>query len=126
MLAPGGGHKAALSIEDQVLVVLMYYRLYLTQLLLGYLFNLDDSNVSRLINKLRPVLLEVLPLPAQETVLFAREGKRISSLKELLEQHPEFKEVLIDATEQETRKPKDKRKRKDNYSGKKKRHTLKS
>ncbi len=47
--APGGGRKAALSVEDQVLVVLMYYRLYLTQLLLGYLFNLDDSNVSRLI-----------------------------------------------------------------------------
>ncbi len=124
--APGGGRKAALSVEDQILVVLMYYRLYLTQLLLGYLFNLDDSNVSRLINKLRPVLLEVLPLPAHETVLFAGQGKRISSLEELLEQHPELKEVLIDATEQETRKPKDKRKRKDNYSGKKKRHTLKT
>ncbi len=124
--APGGGRKAALSVEDQVLVVLMYYRLYLTQLLLGYLFNLDDSNVSRLISKLRPVLLEVLPLPAQETVLFAREGKRISSLEELLKQHPGFKEVLIDATEQEIQKPKDEQKRKDNYSGKKKRHTLKT
>lgn len=124
--APGGGRKAALSVEDQVLVVLTYYRLYLTQLLLGYLFNLDDSNVSRLISKLRPVLLEVLPLPAQETVLFAREGKRISSLEELLKQHPGFKEVLIDATEQEIQKPKDEQKRKDNYSGKKKRLTLKT
>jgi len=37
---------AAAGFEDQ-LVTLMYYRLYLTQLLLGYLFDLDDSNVSR-------------------------------------------------------------------------------
>lgn len=125
--ATGGGRKAALSVEDQVLVVLMYYRLYLTQILLGYLFNLDDSNVSRLISKLRPVLLEVLPLPAQETVLFTQaKGKRVSSLEELLKKHPEFKEVLIDATEQEIQKPKDKQKRKDKYSGKKKRHTLKT
>jgi len=105
----------------------MYYRLYLTQILLGYLFDLDDSNISRLISKLCPILLEVLPLPAQETSLFAKpQGKkRISSLDELLEKHPEFKEVLIDATEQEIQKPKDKQKRKDNYSGKK-RHTLKT
>ena len=123
--APGGGRKAELAVEDQVLVVLLYYRLYLTQLLLGYLFNLDDSNVSRLISKLRPLLLEVLPLPAQETVLFAQ-AKRISSLEELLEKHPEFKEVLIDATAQEIQKPQDKQKRKDKYSGKKKRHALKS
>lgn len=124
--ATGGGRKAELNVEEQVLVILMYYRLYLTQILLGYLFNLDDSNVSRLITRLRPLLLEVLPLPAQETVLFAREGKRISSLEELLEKHPEFEEVLIDATEQEIQKPQDKQKRKDKYSGKKKRHTLKS
>lgn len=35
--AAGGGRKAELGVEEQVLVVLMYYRLYLTQLL-GYLF----------------------------------------------------------------------------------------
>ena len=125
--AIGGGRKAELGVEDQVLVVLLYYRLYLTQLLLGYLFNLDDSNVSRLISKLRPVLLEVLPLPAHETVLFGQaKKKRIASLEELLGKYPEFKEVLIDATEQEIQKPKDKQERRDKYSGKKKRHTLKT
>ena len=73
--AVGGGRKANLSLEDQVLVVLMYYRLYVTQILLGYLFRLDDSNVSRLIGRLRPLLLEVLPLPAQETLLFGGEAR---------------------------------------------------
>ena len=55
----------------------------------------------------------------------ARE-KKISTLKELLEKHPEFKEIFIDATEQELPKPKDKERRKDFYSGKRKRHTAKS
>ena len=127
--AVGGGRKAALTVEIQVLVMLMYYRLYVTQLLLGYLFDLDDSNISRLIGRLRPVLLEVLPLPARERDLFSKQesgGKRIAKLDELLEQHPEIQDLLIDATEQEIQKPKDKKKRKDNYSGKQKCHTLKT
>jgi len=127
--AVGGGRKPALEIEEQLLVLLMYYRLYVTQLLLGYLFDLDDSNVSRLIGRLRPILLEVLPLPARERGLFnerEKGEKRIARLDELLGKHPEIQELLIDATEQEIQKPKDKQKRKDNYSGKQKRHTLKT
>lgn len=128
--ALGGGRKAKLAFEDHLLVTLMYYRLYLTQLLLGYLFELDDSNVSRVISRVRPWLLEVLAVPVQEQLLFARneqkESKRIGTLDELFKRHPEFEEVLIDATEQETPKPKDRGKRKGHYSGKKKRHTLKT
>ena len=52
--------------------------------------------------------------------------KRISSLEELLGKHPELKEVLVDATEQQLQKPKDKARHKSRYSGKKKRHTLKT
>jgi hypothetical protein len=128
--AVGGGRKAKLALEDQLLVALMYYRLYLTQLLLGYLFNLDDSNVSRVIRRVRPLLLAVLPVPVQETLLFANDEpqgrRRIGTLEQLFERHPEFKEVLIDATEQETPKPQDRAKRRGRYSGKKKRHTLKT
>ena len=127
--AVGGGRKADLSVEDQVLVVLMYYRLYVTQILLGYLFELDDSNISRLIKKIRPIMLEVLPLPVEERTLFAekREGiKRINTLEKLLERHPEINEVMIDATEQETYKPQDKHARKERYSGKKKCHSFKT
>ena len=130
--APGGGRFPKLDLENQVLVMLIYYRLYITQLLLGYLFDLDDSNVSRLIRRLQPLLAEVLPVPMQETVLFSETGKtnetnkRIGSLEDLLEQHPEIQDMLIDATEQQIQKPKNKRKRKDNYSGKKKCHSLKT
>lgn len=128
--AVGGGRKAKLGLEDQVALTLMYYRLDLTQVLLGYLFDLDDSNVSQVVSRLCPLLLGVLPLPVQETVRFTDDApkprRRIGTLDELFQKHPEFKEVLIDATEQEVPKPKDKAKRRENYSGKKKRHTLKT
>ena len=127
--APGGGRWAKLAVEDQVLVLLVYYRLYITQLLLGYLVDLDDSNVSRLIRRLQPCLAAVLPVPVREAQLFGKAGKtgkRIGSLEELLRKHPEIQDVLIDATEQEVQKPKDKQKRKANYSGKKKCHSLKT
>lgn len=98
--------------------------------MLGYLFDLDNSNVSRTVNRLRPLLLGVLPLLGQEARLFAgdapKPGKRTATLAEVLERRPEFKEVLIDATDQETPKPKDKAERKERYSGKNKRHTLKT
>jgi len=49
---------------------LMYFRLYLTQTLLGYLFDLDSSNVNRQINgRMLGVLSEVLPVPAQDEPL---------------------------------------------------------
>ena len=122
----------------------------MSQTLLGYLFDLDASNVNREINgRMLAVLSEVLPVPAQDEPLLdlllvaqepdsssssggggggksKRKGKKISTLKELLEKHPEFKEIFIDATEQELPKPKDKERRKDFYSGKRKRHTAKS
>lgn len=127
----GGGRKFELGIEERLLLTLMYLRLYVSQTLLGYMFDLDDSNVSREINeRMMPSLKAVLPVPMQEELLTpsiqAHAKKRISTLKELLEVHPEFKEILVDATEQEVPKPKEKLARKQRYSGKKKQHTLKS
>ena len=40
----GGGRKYRLELSERLLVTLMYYRLYTTQVLLSYLFNLDVSN----------------------------------------------------------------------------------
>jgi DDE superfamily endonuclease len=110
----------------------MYLRLYVSQTLLGYMFDLDDSNVNREINaRMMPSLKQVLPVPMEEELLTpssvqAHAKKRIGTLKELLEAHPEFKELLVDASEQEVPKPKRKLARKQRYSGKKKQHTLKS
>jgi DDE superfamily endonuclease/Helix-turn-helix of DDE superfamily endonuclease len=127
----GGGRSFALGLEERLLLTLMYLRLYVSQALLGYLFNLDESNVSREINeRMLPSLKEVLPVPMQDELLtpaLQKQAKRrIGTLDELLKAHPEFKDILADATEQEVPKPKEKLARKQRYSGKKKRHTLKS
>jgi hypothetical protein len=139
----GAGRNFNLELPERLLMSLMYFRLYVTQTLLGYLFDLDSSNVNREINgRMLAVLSEVLPVPAQDEPLLnllaaqgeadgsdggkrKRRGKKIGTLEELLEKHPEFEEIFIDGTEQELPKPKDKDRRKEYYSGKRKRHTAK-
>lgn len=60
---------------------------------------------------------------------FARESpqktKKIGTIEELLHYYPEMK-AFLDATEQEIPRPKNKRRRKSHYSGKKKKHTVKT
>ena len=135
--AVGGGHGFTLPMAERLLMGLIYLRLYVTQSLLSYLFGLDESNVSReLSRRLLPVLSEVLPTPLTAAPLRAggKEGgekpsparKKIRTVEELLLAHPELKEVLVDATEQEVPKPRDKGDRKLRYSGKKGRHTVKT
>lgn len=120
----GGGRKYRLkTFNDKLLLILVFYKLYLTYDLLGFLFqDLDKAPISRLIKRLEPILAKALPLPR----LKRRSGKRISSLDELLTLYPEMREYLIDATEQQIARPKNQRRRKNYYSGKKKRHTIKS
>ena len=130
----GGGRKFTLSLEDRLLVTLMYFRLYTSYTLLGYLFDLDGSNVGREINhRMLPALLCVLPVPMQDELLDGHDeppraggGKRIKTLKKLLEAHPEIKEVWIDATENPIPRPREKADRKLYYSGKQGKHTIKT
>jgi len=148
--AVGAGHPFALCLPDRLLVGLMYLRLYVTQSLLAYLFDLDESNICRELNgRLLPVLLEVLPTPLRDAPLRdapLRTGnnadnnqevqpsmpqqkkprRRLRTLEQLLGAYPELEEVLVDATEQEVPKPKEQGPRKVRYSGKKKEHTIKT
>lgn len=130
----GGGRSFNLILEDRLMVTLMYFRLYVSYTLLGYLFNLDGTNVGREINqRMAPALLSILPVPMQDELLSGRDeppqiggGKRIKTLKTLMETHPEIKEVWVDATEQPIQRPGEKLARKQYYSGKQSEHTIKS
>jgi len=130
----GGGRNFTLKLEDRLMVTLMYFRLYVSYALLGYLFNLDGANIGREINqRMLPALLSVLPVPMQDELLSGRDeppqiggGKRIKTLKKLMEAHPEIKEVWVDATEQPIQRPSEKLARKQYYSGKQSEHTIKS
>ncbi len=54
--AIGGGGKASLEQRDQILLAVIWLRIYPTNQLLGYLFGVSDSTVSRLIQRLIPLL----------------------------------------------------------------------
>jgi hypothetical protein len=104
---PGGGRKHALALADRLLMLLIYYRTYISHAFLGFLFGLDDSAVGRNINPLQPLLAGIFRIPE----------RRI----ELAED--EIRELFFDATERPTRRPA--RGQREFYSGKKKRHTIK-
>ncbi len=117
----GAGHPFKHPLRDRLLMLLMYHRLYVTSTLLGFLFGLGQSNVLKNIRILEPLVKMVLPLPGK----LHRKAGRLGTLEEVESLFPGFK-AFLDATEQEIPRPGDKRKRRTHYSGKKKRHTVKT
>jgi hypothetical protein len=105
---PGGGRKHSLALADRLLMLLIYYRTYVSHAFLGFLFGLDDSAVGRNINPLQPLLAAIFRIPERRV--------------ELAED--EIRELFFDATERPTRRPR--RGQREFYSGKKKRHTIKA
>src|SRR5450759_2241947 len=117
----GAGHPFRLPLEDRLLMLLIYYRSYVTSILLGFVFNLDQSNVLKDIRMLEPLVKECIPLPRKLHEM----ARRARTPEEAERYFPGFK-AFIDATEQEIPRPKNSLKRKTHYSGKKKRHTVKT
>ena len=125
--AIGAGRKYTLScMEDKLLVLLAFYRFYLTDELLGWIVGLDQANVCRLRGRLQPVLEKAadpsLGIPFKRRI--PPGAKKISTWEELLKVCPDFADVVTDATEQPRQRPQRRQRRW--YSGKKKRHTVKT
>src|SRR5665647_2914713 len=110
--AVGAGHPFKLSLTDRLLMLLLYYHMYPSSTLLGYLFDLSQTSVLKTIRKLEPIVSEVLPLPKKEQ----DKVKRLQTVEEIEAVFPGFK-AFLDATEQEIPRPHGKRKRKTHYSG---------
>jgi hypothetical protein len=119
--AIGAGRRFNLDLPNRLLMLLVYYRLYITHCLCGFLFDLDQSNVYRNIKYSEPLVKACVPLPQK----VHKKVRRIGDVDELMKYFPEMK-AFLDATEQEIPRPKNKRRRKNYYSGKKKRHTVKT
>src|SRR3954454_4899650 len=101
---PGAGRKHTLSLPDRLLMLLIYYRTYVTHAFLGFLFSIDDSAVGRNINPLQPLLAGICRIPERRVELDPED----------------IRELFFDGTERPTRRPK--RGQREYYSGKKKRH----
>jgi len=117
----GAGHPFKLPLKDRLVMLLMYYRLYATSTLLGFLFDLGQTNVLKNIRVLEPLVREVLPLPQK----LHQHVRRLRTMDEVEAVFPGFK-AFLDATEQEIPRPRAKGKRRTHYSGKRKRHTVKT
>jgi hypothetical protein len=97
------------GLEDHLLVLLLYYRCYVTQEFLGFIYRVDRSVICRAIQR---VEAQVKPL------LALRREPRVSA--------EEAEALIIDCTEQPIQRPKDQATQRAHYSGKEKRHTLKT
>ena len=95
------------GIEEHLLCLLLYYRSYITHAFLGVLFGVDDSVICCSFRRIEPIVAQVISV------------KKVRHLSK-----KEVSTLLIDCTEQPIERPN--RKQKQYYSGKKKRHTLKT
>jgi len=95
------------TLEDKVLALMIYYRTYITHEFIGYLVGLHNSNICRLFKVLEPIL-----------------ARKITINKDRSITREEILKIIADVTEQPTQRPNKKQKK--YYSGKKKRHAVKT
>jgi DDE superfamily endonuclease/Helix-turn-helix of DDE superfamily endonuclease len=134
--AIGAGHQFALAVRDQLLLTVIWLRVYPIYPVLGYLFGVSAATVERTLPRLLP-LLEVLGQDSMARALAAlddpaRRLRRRSrrQLDDVLRDVPDLA-VVIDTFEQRVQraqgyKEDGTRVADDYFSGKKKQHTLKT
>jgi hypothetical protein len=103
----GGGRKFSMDLENRLLLLLFYYRTYVSYSFLGLIFGIHESSPGRLFKPLEPLLAQFFCIPE----------RKIDVTEE------EILVAFFDGTEQPTNRPKKRQKKW--YSGKKKRHTIK-
>lgn len=119
----GAGRPFKLDVKDRFVMLLVYYRLYITYTLAGFLFDLDQSNVCRDIQNIESLVRKCLPIPQK---IYDITKKRLRTPDDVEQYFPAGFLAFIDSTEQQIPRPVDKKRRKAYYSGKKKRHTVKT
>ena len=118
---PGGGRKHTLGTpEEKLFYALFYIRVYPTFDVAAFFFGADRSQACRWAHTFLPILEKTL---GRELVLPAR---KVVSPAEFMRLFPEVGEVFIDGTERPVRRSADNDKQREDYSGKKKRHTRKN
>ena len=116
----GGGRQGALpTLADKLLFILFYFKYYPVQVVQGYFFGMGQPQANDWIHRLTPILNEAL---GYEQQLPARQTRDVEAI---LAACPGL-EFIIDGTERPIRRPQNKDRQRQYYSGKKKRHTVKN
>ena len=103
----GGRNHNLRGLENHLLAMLLYYRCYVTYEFLGFFFDSDETTVMRSVKRIEKIAVRVI---------------HIEKKREIRREDAEY--LIIDATEQPAQRPKKGQKK--YYSGKKKKHTLKT
>jgi hypothetical protein len=120
--AVGAGPHFDLDPRNQLLLTVIWLRLYPIHEVLAYLFGISDSTVSRVIRRVLPLL----EASGKDTMRMPDPGrKRRRSLDALLAETPTLV-VVIDTFEQRVQRHQNRKVADEHYSGKKKQHTLKT
>lgn len=116
----GAGRTSALKgLEDKLLFILFYFKVYPVQEVQGYIFGMGQAQAWEWIHRLPPILKQALGYQLQLP------ARKVQEIEQVLKMCPAL-EFIIDGTERPIRRPKDPQKQAENYSGKKKRHTVKN
>jgi len=105
------GRHFKLDVKNRFLMLLIYYRLYITYTLAGFLFDLDQSNICRDIQKIEGLIRQCVPIPQKIYPL----TKRLKTPEEVEKYFPGFL-AFTDCTEQQIPRPVDTERRKMYYS----------
>ncbi len=120
LIRQGGGSPIKLSVEDQMILTLIYLRQGLTFQVLGLLFQVSESTANNIFHYWQTLFREALPSSLLEQVKKSGENKEI--FKESLREY----ELIVDSSEQVRERPTDTESQKSFYSGKKNNYTLKN
>ncbi len=92
--------------SSYVCKMLVYYRMYITYTLAGFLFNIDQSNVCRDIQKIEPLVRQCLPIP-QKLYKITKKLKTAEDVENFSQASG-----IIDVTEQQIQKTQRQKKKK--------------
>ena len=120
IIQPGGGRNYKLSEEEQIILMLVYLRQHLTFQVLGLLFQVSESTAHNLFTYWQKLFEDSLPPSLLEQV------KKCPEEAEQLREYLTSYELIVDSSEQVIERPSAYEDQKQHYSGKQKRHTLKS
>ena len=105
------GRKPKLTLEDQILIMLQYLREYRTYFHIGKEWKMSESNICRIVHKI-------------ENILIKSRQFRLPGKKELWQRSSDKELVVMHVMESQIERPK--KRQKQFYSGKQRKHTLKT